>query len=177
MARSEAGSTTNTRMTCMIVNPTEMEVVLRHLERARNVARPEQQGAPFAAPHQVAEIQEAEGDERPRQREVPVERARKPAAEPAPLRELCAVERTQEVRPPAVSEPGVGLIDLEPACDQAGEHQHGRPMGEPDDPVMAAHARSRSGSHGVWENWGHGPIPATLRASQAAPPGLSLQAG
>src|SRR5712692_4232252 len=41
--------------------PTEVEVVLRHFDRAPNVPRPEQQGAPLAAPHQVSEIQETEG--------------------------------------------------------------------------------------------------------------------
>src|SRR5438034_10124672 len=110
--------------------PTEMEVLLRHLDRAPNVPGPEQQGAPLAAPHQVSEIQETEGDERPRQREMPVERAREPAAEPAPVRELGAVEWAHEVRPPAVSEPGVGFVDLETARDHAGEYDHGRPMGE-----------------------------------------------
>src|SRR5205085_6423734 len=63
--------------------PAEMEVVLRHRERARNVPRAEQQGAPLAAPYEVREVQETESDERPCQREVPVERAREPAAEPA----------------------------------------------------------------------------------------------
>src|SRR6266699_1710818 len=101
----------------------EMEVVLRHLERARNVPRPEQQGAPLAAPYEVAEIQETEGAERPGQREVPIERAR----------------------------------------DPAGEHDDGRPMCEPDDPVVAAHGWRWSRSHGVTETWGDGPAPATLR--------------
>src|SRR5439155_9925239 len=123
------------------VLPTEMEVVLRHLDRAPNVPWPEQQGAPLAAPHQVSEIQETEGDERPRQREMPVERAREPAAEPAPVRELGAVEWAHEVRPAAVSEPGVGFVDLETARDHAGEYDDGRPMGEADDPVMAPHER------------------------------------
>src|SRR6266513_988911 len=36
------------------VLPTEMEVVLRHLEGARNVPRPEQQGALLAAPHEIS---------------------------------------------------------------------------------------------------------------------------
>src|SRR5207248_5293533 len=40
--------------------PTEMEVVLRHLDRARNVPRPEQERATLAAPHQLSEIQETE---------------------------------------------------------------------------------------------------------------------
>src|SRR3989454_4958044 len=88
-------------------------------------------------------LHETEGDERPRQREVPVERAREPAAEPAPVRELGAVEWDHEVRPAAVSEPGVGFVDLETARDHAGEYDHGRPMGEADDPVVAAHQRPR----------------------------------
>src|SRR2546427_7862435 len=88
-------------------------------------------------------IHETEGDERPRQREVPVERAREPAAEPAPVRELGAVEWAHEVRPAAVSEPGVGFVDLETTRDHAGEYDHGRPMGEADDPVVAAHQRPR----------------------------------
>src|SRR5438552_16407513 len=41
------------------VLPTEMEVVLRHLEGARNVPRREQQGAPLPAPHPESPIQEA----------------------------------------------------------------------------------------------------------------------
>src|SRR5216110_661016 len=138
--------------------PTEMEVVLRHLDRAPNVPRPEQQGAPLATPHQVSEIQETEGDERPRQREVPVERAREPAAEPAPVRELGAVEWAHEVRPPAVSEPGVSFVDLETARDHAGEYDHGRPMGEADDPVVAAHGRSGGGSHSAQGNLGTSPV-------------------
>src|SRR5438093_1107685 len=167
--------------------PTEMEVILDHLERARNVPRPEQQGAPLAAPYEVPEVQETESDERPCQCEVPVERAREPAAEPAPVRELCAVERAHEVRPAPVSEPGVGLIALEAARDQAGAHAHGPPRSEPDDPVVAAGERARAllVGHGrctlranVLSRKGRladsheGPM-----ASSAAPTGLSLQAG
>src|SRR5256885_12312753 len=125
--------------------PPEMEVVLRHLVRPRIVGRRERQCAPLAAPRRVSEIQETEGDERPRQREVPVERAREPAAEPAPVRELGAVEWAHEVRPPAVSEPGVSFVDLETARDHAGEYDHGRPMGEADEPVGAAHGLGGGG--------------------------------
>src|SRR5439155_19307201 len=88
--------------------------------------------------------------------------AREPAAEPAPMRELCAVERAHEVRPAAVSAPGVRLIDLETARDQTGEHDHGRPMGEPDDPVVAAHGWGRSRSHGSTGNLGPWPDPRHL---------------
>src|SRR5439155_23007481 len=120
------------------MHPTQMEVILDHLERARNVPRPEQEGAPLSAPYEIPEVQETDSHERPCQCEVPVERAREPAAEPAPVRELCAVERAHEVRPAPVSEPGVGLIDLEAAGDQAGEHDHVRPDSEPDDPMVPA---------------------------------------
>src|SRR6266568_2428349 len=88
------------------------QVVGGHGDGARDVARSEQQGSPLAALHQVAEIEEAGRDEGPHEGEVPVQSPGKPAAEPAPVRELRPVERTREVRPAAVPEAGVRLVDL-----------------------------------------------------------------
>src|SRR2546422_2969434 len=69
---------------------------------------------------------------------MPIQRAREPTAQSAPRGKLGAVERARERRGAAVPEAGVGLVDLEAARDHAGEHQNRRPMGQADDPMVAA---------------------------------------
>src|SRR3989442_16018164 len=103
---------------------------------ASSVAGREQQRPPLTALHEVAEIPEPHGDEGPHEREVPVQGAREPAAQPRPRGEARVVERTRKERPAAASEAGVRLVDLEAARDEPCERDDGHPMGEADDPVM-----------------------------------------
>src|SRR4029077_1225762 len=119
------------------------QVVPDHLHGARYVTRQEEERAPFAALHEVREVQQAERDERPGEREMPVEGAREPTAQPAPMRPLRAVERAEEKRASAIPESGVGFVDLEAARDHAGEHDDRGPMREANDPVMTAYGRTR----------------------------------
>src|SRR6266436_3999155 len=60
------------------------QVVLLHLDRAANVARPEQERSPLAARREVREIQQPSQRERPHQREMPIQSTGQPAAERAP---------------------------------------------------------------------------------------------
>src|SRR5437016_1159155 len=99
----------------------EPEVVPRHVDRAAHVARAEQQRAPLAALHEIAEVEQADGHEGPHQGEVPVQCAREPAAEAAPVGELGTVERAREGRAAAIPEPGTRLVTLA----RAGDHPAG----------------------------------------------------
>src|SRR5438132_5020192 len=128
---------------------TEPEIVLRHVDRAAHVAWAEQQRAPLAALHEIAEVEQADGHEGPHQGEMPVQRAREPAAEAAPVRELRPVERAREEGATAVPEPGIRLVDLQPARDHPADQDQGRPVGKPHDPVVAAHRGARSGGRRV----------------------------
>src|SRR6266480_1533832 len=121
------------------VVPTQPEVVLRHVDRAAHVARAEQQRPPLAALYEIAEVEQADGQEGPHQGEMPVQGAGEPAAEAAPVGELGAVERTREERAAAIPEPGVRLVNLQPARDHRGDQEQGRPMGQPHDPVVPVH--------------------------------------
>src|SRR5467141_1758816 len=90
------------------------QVVFLHLDRAANVARPEQQRAPFAACREVREIEQAAHDEGPHQREVPVQSAGKPAAEPAPRRKSVVLKRIEcVIRTTALTEARVGTVDMQ----------------------------------------------------------------
>src|SRR5436190_10188254 len=71
----------------------EPEIILLHLDRTADVAGPEQERAPLAARHEIREIEQASGDERPHQREMPIQCAGKPAAEPAPRGESVVLKR------------------------------------------------------------------------------------
>src|SRR5437016_11407824 len=131
------------------VVPTEPEVVPRHVDRAAHVARTKQQRAPLAALREIAEVQQADGHEGPHQGEMPVQRAREPAAEAAPVGELGAVERAREEVAAAIPEPGIRLVDLQPARDHPGDQEEGRPVGNPYDPVVAAHRGTPKGRRRV----------------------------
>src|SRR5712691_3806062 len=131
------------------------QVVLLHLDRAANIARPEQQRPPFAARRQVRQIQHAAGDERPHQREVPIQPAREPTAQPAPLRKAMILECIHVVRTTPLAETRVGTIDLQPTHDHPGEQHERHPVREPHDPVMALDERrgrsflNRRSRHGL----------------------------
>src|SRR3989442_8660269 len=127
--------------------PAETEIVLLHLDRPAQVPRPEHQSAPLAACDQVGEIQQPTGNERPHQREVPVQGPGEPAAQPAPGGELRVVEGAREVRAAAVPEARVRFVDLQPARDHTGKEGNRGPMRQPDDPVVALHARPHGRSH------------------------------
>src|SRR5437773_11782157 len=71
----------------------EPQIILLHLDRTADVAGPEQERAPLAARHEIREIEQASGDERPHQCEMPIQCASQPAAEPAPLRESVVLKR------------------------------------------------------------------------------------
>src|SRR5258708_14391543 len=125
-----------------------MQVVLHHLNRAGDVARPEEQAAPFAARREVAHIEEAECHERPHQREVPVERACEPAAEADGGRELGAFQRIQVGGRAAVAETRVPLIDLQSTREHPGEQEQGGPLRQAHDPVVASYERAGGGGRG-----------------------------
>src|SRR3989442_2989120 len=116
----------------------EAEVIPRHLDRAAPIARAEPQRGPLAASHEITEVQQPHRHEGPHEGEVPIQRAREPAAQPAPGGKPGVVERARQEWAAAVPEAGVGLVDLEAARDHAGEHQNRRPMRETDDPMVAA---------------------------------------
>src|SRR5438876_5818702 len=111
----------------------QSQIVFLHLDRATDIARPEQERAPFAARRQVRQIQHAAGDERPHQREVPIQPAREPAAQPAPLRKVMILECIHVVRTTALAEARVRTVDLQPAHDHAGKQHERHPMREPND--------------------------------------------
>src|SRR6266576_3303810 len=56
------------------------QIILLHLDRTADVAGPEQERAPLAARHEIREIEQASGDERPHHREMPIKCSRKRAA-------------------------------------------------------------------------------------------------
>src|SRR6266849_1745266 len=120
------------------------QVVLLHLDRAANVARPEQEGPPFAACSEVREIEQAAHDERPHQGEVPIQSAGEPAPEPAPLGKSVVLKGIRCVeRTVALAEARVGAVDLQPAHDHPGQQHERHPVREPHDPVMALDCRHR----------------------------------
>src|SRR3989475_6452308 len=133
--------------------PAETEIVLLHLDRPAQVPRPEHESAPLAARDQVGEIEQPTGDERPHQREVPVQGSGEPAAQPGPGGELRVVEGAREVGAAAVPETGVRLVDLQPARDHGGEEDDRGPMRQPHDPVVAPH---RAGCGGGGRGGGRG---------------------
>src|SRR3989441_253960 len=139
----------------------EAEVIPRHLDRAAHIARAEQQRAPLAASHEITEVQQPHRHEGPHEGEVPIQRAREPAAQPAPGGKPGVVERARQEWAAAVPEAGVGLVDLEAARDHAGEHQNRRPMRDTDDPMVAAdrclpRGRGRGGGRGRGRRCGGG---------------------
>src|SRR6266550_1211589 len=96
----------------------EAQVILLHLDRTADVARPKQERAPLAARHEIREIEQASGDERPHQCEMPIQCAGKPAAEPAPLRESVVLKRIGAVvGSAALTKARIGRVDLQPARD------------------------------------------------------------
>src|SRR5258705_8388410 len=93
------------------------QIGLLHFNRAAKVTRAEQERAPFTAVSEVTEIDEPGHDERPHQREVPIQCAGQPAAEPAPARKRDVIERIDVKRSVAVTESRVSLVDLQSAGD------------------------------------------------------------
>src|SRR6266566_956389 len=135
------------------------QIVLLHFDCAANVARTEQQGSPLAADGEIREIEQTCRDERPHQREVPIQAAGTPATETAPVREFPILKRIDVVRTATLTESRVGRVNLQPARDHSHDQHERRPMREADDPVMTLHLngnrRSRCG------RWGGGSRHAT----------------
>src|SRR5258705_1468822 len=113
------------------------QVVLLHLDGAPDVARPEQQRPPFTAEGEIGQIHKATSDERPHQREVPVQSSREPPAEPAPRWKGVVLESIHVVRTAALAEPRVRTVDLQSAHDHSGKQHKRHPVGEAHDPVVA----------------------------------------
>src|SRR6266545_1903650 len=130
----------------------EPQIILLHLDRTADVAGPEQERAPFAARHEVREIQQPSQRERPHQREMPIQCAGKPAAEPAPPRKSVVLKRIGAVvGSAALTEARIGPVDLQPARDHPDQEQERQPMREANDPVMSLDRRDgrRRSGHGL----------------------------
>ena len=112
------------------------KVVELHLDGRPEVPRAEQQGAPLPGPDQESDIDEPGDHERPREREMPVEPARQPAAEPRPLRERLAVKRVG-VRLSPRAEMAEGQVDLQAARDHPQQHDRVEPMGQAHQAVVS----------------------------------------
>src|SRR5882762_9656999 len=130
----------------------EAQIILLHRDRTTKIARPEQERAPLAARHEIREIEQASGDERPHQGEMPIQCAGKPAAEPAPRRKSMVLKRIGAVvGSAALTEARIGRVDLQPARDHPDQEDERQPMREPNDPVMALDRRDgrRRSRHGL----------------------------
>src|SRR6185312_14321170 len=133
------------------------EVVLLHLDRAAQVARAEQQGPPLATRDQVGQIQQPSEDQRPRQREVPVESPREPTAQTHGVGERPVLKRIDIVGSVALAELRIGGVDLKPARDHAQHHHEREPVGQPHDPMMTPDlTRCRSRCDGGGRGSTHG---------------------
>src|SRR5438552_4093750 len=113
------------------------EEVLLHLDRPADIARPKQQRPPLAAHDEIRQVHHAARDQRPHQREVPVQSAREPSAQPAPARKAMPFERIHVGRTVALAEACVRGINLQPAHDHTGEHHERQPMRQAHNPMMS----------------------------------------
>src|SRR4051812_24357532 len=112
----------------------KVEIVALHLPRGTDVAKAEQQRAPFTGKPEKAEINQAGDDEGPREGKVPVETRGQPSTQPGPLGEVLPVPWIgKRIDVSAGTEVAVGAVDLEPAPDHTEQQHRIEPMGEPYD--------------------------------------------
>src|SRR4051794_23300381 len=94
----------------------KVEIVALHLPGGTDVAKAEQQRAPFSGERQETEIDQTGDDEGPREGKVPVETRGQPSTQPGPLGEVLSVPWIRKrIDVAAGAEMAIGSVDLEPA--------------------------------------------------------------